>query len=136
MDEERKPEYPPAGPTPEKLKQDLAWYLTLLLIIMVACLPGFFCSLFYLSTVPDVTWRRGELTYDRLWMAREDGPVGIAYESQRINERLSDEEVCVVNKLRYFLWTEVEGGNQNAQYSQLMTKTEQGWRSSGQTCSP
>jgi hypothetical protein len=125
----------PAAISPqEKLKQDVAWYLTLLLVIMVACLPGFLCSLYYLSTVPDVTWQRGDLTYDRVWMARERAPVGIAYETQRIHENISAEEICVVNTIRYFLWNEVEGGDQNSRYSQLMVKTDNGWQSNGQSC--
>ena len=125
--------------TPEKptLQQNIAWYLTLLLIIMVACMPGVLCSLYYLSTVPDITWQRGtdDLTVDRIWIERIRGPVGIGYETQRIKERLSDDEVCIKTTIRYYLWrTSRRDPVEGATYHQIHAKTQYGWQSTGQPC--
>jgi len=116
------------------LKRDIAWYLTLLLLILVTCMPSPLCFLYYLSTVPDVTWQRGDLTYDRVWMARRRGPVGLGYESQRVSERRDDGQVCVTNTVRYLLWEEAGEAAEGAKFSRLFTRTDHGWQPTGEEC--
>ena len=118
------------------LQQNIAWYLTLLLITLVACMPCTLCSLYYLSAVPDITWHRGsyDLTVDRIWMARLRGPVGVGYETQRVTETIADDQVCVTNTIRYFLWSDAGEEAEGAEFSRLFAKTPQGWRATGEVC--
>jgi len=118
------------------LQQNIAWYLTLLLITLVACMPCTLCSLYYLSTVPDITWRRGryDLTVDRIWMARLRGPVGLGYETQRVTRTISADQVCVTNTIRYFLWSDAGEETGGTEFSRLFGKTETGWRATGEGC--
>lgn len=125
--------------TPEQptFQENVAWFFTLLLIILVACLPGFLCSLFYLSTVPDVTWQRGreDLTIDRIWMARLRGPVGIGLESQRVTDRINETQICVATNVRYLLWRDPDNESlENAKYSRIYHLTDQGWQMTADTC--
>ena len=105
--------------------------------VLVACMPGFLCALYYLSTVPDVTWQRGQqgLTIDRVWMARaRRSPVGIGYESQRVTRAIADDKVCVTNTIHYFLWSDAGEAADGANYSRLFAKTDYGWQATGETC--
>ena len=118
-------------------QQTITWYLTLLLIAMVACMPGAMCSLYYLSTVPDVAWTRGRegLTVDRIWMARaRRGPVGLGYETQRITDTLADEALCVTTTVRYLLWSSAGSDAEGATYQHKFTQTDYGWQSTGESC--
>jgi hypothetical protein len=116
------------------LKRDIAWYLTLLLLILVTCSPGPLCFLYYLSTVPDVTWQRGDLTYDRLWMVRAPGPAGLGYERQRVKQSLADDRVCVANTVRYFLWQAAGEAAEGVRFSQVFRETANGWQPTGESC--
>lgn len=135
--------HPEASEQPDDMEpkptaqQNLAWYLTLLLLTAVACMPGILCSLYYLSTVPDITWQRGSrnLTMDRIWMARVRGPIGIGYQSQRVSEVYNDSRVCVLNSVQYYLWRRprreaVENGSSKIVY----ILNEGQWQSSGESC--
>ncbi|MEM7032712.1 MAG: hypothetical protein AAF629_24375 [Chloroflexota bacterium] len=88
------------------IADNFTWYFSLVLIVLVVCSPCMVCSLFYLNSVPDITWQRGsrDLTMDRIWMAQSQGPIGIGYQWQRVDAEISDTEVCVSNAVRYFLW--------------------------------
>jgi len=123
--------------TQEKFKQDLAWYLTLLLIVLVTCTPGPLCSLFYLSRVPDVTWQRGRenLTVDRIWMARlRRGPIGVGYETQRITQTFSETDLCVTTTIRYFLWSDAGDDTTGTTYHLRYTKIGPNWQPTGASC--
>ena len=43
---------------PNKLQQQLNWYLSLVVIFLLLIIPPILCGLLYLSRVPDVTWER------------------------------------------------------------------------------
>lgn len=117
-----------------KFQQQLNWYLSLFVVTLMLVVPPILCSLFYLSQVPEVMWQRDDqLTFDRIWMHRERRPVGIAYQSQRIVEFYSPDEVCVQNDLRFFLWgrsTEAEPATSNLR----LMLVENRWQSTGEKC--
>jgi hypothetical protein len=120
---------------PSTLERHLNRYVSILLLLVVAVVPTIMCGLLYLSRVPDVTWQRGELTYDRVWLARTRRPVGIGYETQRIRGQFGEGGVCVENKVRFFLWSRSPDLNGlNAAYAQSMVLTEYGWQATGQAC--
>ena len=121
----------------EKLKEEVGFYASLLLIILVTCAPGFLCSLYYLSTVPDVTWQRGDkdLTIDRVFMLHvKRSPVGLGYETWRVSETLSDDEACVAISIRYLLWSDAGDEAQSAKVSQRFARGQSGWQATGQPC--
>lgn len=118
-------------------QDNLTWYLTLLLLTLVACMPGVLCSLYYLSTVPDVTWQRGDhnLTMDRIWMAQVSGPIGIGHQKQRVTEVYEDDRLCVADSVQYYLWRqprreEVDNGSSETVYVMQNGR----WQSSGEAC--
>ncbi len=119
---------------PSKLQQQINWYLSLLVLFLFVTVPPILCGLFYLSQVPEVMWQgEGNLTYDRIWMYRERRPLGIAYQTQRVIETYSPTEVCVENKLRFFLWGSSERAEE-ATISQKMVFVDSQWQSTGQAC--
>lgn len=124
-----------ASSPPKRIGQEIGWYFSLLLVILVACLPGLLCSLFYLSTVPDVTWRHGELAYTRVWMVQEKGPIGLALERQRVQNRPAADQACVRTIVRYLFWQQPDEAGRNSRYSRLYSHTDQGWQATGQRCS-
>ncbi|MFQ5612622.1 MAG: hypothetical protein ACE5H9_10870 [Anaerolineae bacterium] len=120
----------------DPLRQNISWYGSLLLVLIIAIVPTALCGLFYLSRVPDVTWRRGDLTHDRLWLARVPQPIGLGFESQRPATSYSDHEVCVEVNVRFLLWSRPGDfrQDQNVSYSQVLVLTERGWQPNGQDC--
>jgi hypothetical protein len=140
-DPEEEIEYLEEEPDPlspsQKLKEEVGFYASLLLIILVTCAPGFLCSLYYLSTVPDVTWQRGNdgLIIDRVFMVRaRRSPIGLGYETWRVSETLSNDEVCVTISIRYLLWSDAGDEAQGARVSQRFTRGQSGWQARGQPC--
>lgn len=130
-------EEPEPRSTSERLKEEVGFYASLLLIILVTCAPGFLCSLYYLSTVPDVTWQRGDdgLTIDRVFMLHlKRSPVGLGYETRRVSDTLSDDEVCVTTTIRYLLWSDAGDEAQGAKVSQRYARSQSGWQTTGQPC--
>lgn len=119
---------------PSKFQENLNWYLSLLVLFLFIVVPPILCSLFYLSQVPDVTWERNDsLTYDRIWLHRDRRPVGLGYQSQRVVVEFSDVEVCVENKLRFFLW----GRSQSAEpgvSSRRMVYIDHQWQPGAEAC--
>lgn len=124
-----------AGENPSTARENLNWTLSLLLALVTLVVPTLLCGLLYLSRVPDVTWQRGDLTYDRVWLARTRRPVGVALESQRVKLEYSEREVCVESHVRFFLWNRSPNlAGQNVVYNQIMVLTDAGWQASGQAC--
>lgn len=117
----------------DRLKERLNWYLALIVLFLFAVIPPALCGLFYLSQVPDVMWQRSEVSYDRIWLYRERRPVGIGYQSHRITESYSDTELCVENKLRFFLWGESSKA-QPATTRQRMVLNDGQWQPTGEPC--
>lgn len=117
-----------------KFQQQLNWYLSLFVLLLVLIVPPILCSLFYLSQVPEVMWQGDDqLTFDRIWMYRERRPLGIAYQTQRVVEFYSPSEVCVQNDLRFFLWgwsTEAR----SASSDHRMVLVDNKWQSTGEKC--
>jgi|GEM_PF-1470897 len=90
---------------PSKLQENINFYLTIVVLILLVILPPLSCGLLYLSRVPDITWGNEDgLTYTRIWMHRERRPVGIAIERQRVIKTYSDAAVCAELRLRFILW--------------------------------
>ena len=115
--------------------ENLSFFLTLLLIILLALVPTCLCGLFYLSRVPDVTWQRGALSYNRLWLADVRGPAGLGFESQWVSKEYSPTEVCVENSVRFFLWSAPPGSaNQDVAYNQRWVLQDGDWQPSGKNC--
>ena len=119
---------------PDKFQEKLNWYLSLLVLFLFFVVPPILCSLLYLSQVPDVTWERNDrLTYDRIWLHRDRRPVGLGYQSQRVVAEFSDIEVCVENKLRFFLW----GRSQSAEpgvSNRRMVYVDHQWQPEAEAC--
>ena len=116
------------------LQEKLNTSLTVIVLALFIIVPPILCSLLYLSQVPDVTWGKDDpLNYTRIWMYRERRPLGIAYQSNRVITEYSETEVCVENRLRFFLW----GSSRQAQAStssQKMVLMEQRWQPTGEAC--
>jgi len=90
---------------PSKTQENINFYLTIVVLILLVILPPLSCGLLYLSRVPDITWGNEDgLTYTRIWMHRERRPVGIAIERQRVIKTYSDAAVCAELRLRFILW--------------------------------
>jgi len=119
---------------PSKLQQQLNWHLSLFVIVLLLIIPPMLCSLLYLSRVPDVTWERSDgITYDRIWLYRDRRPVGIGYQTRRIITESSWSEICVKNRLRFFLWGR-SAAAQPAITNQKMVLVEDQWQSTGEAC--
>ncbi len=119
---------------PSKLQQQLNWYLSLCVILLLLVIPPILCGLLYLSRVPDVTWERSDgITYDRIWLYRERRPVGIGYQTRRIIAEPSWSEICVENRVRFFLWRSSDAA-QPATTSQKMVLVEDQWQPTGEAC--
>jgi hypothetical protein len=117
-----------------KFQQQLNWYLSLVVLFLFVTVPPLLCGLFYLSQVPEVMWEREEkLVYDRLWMYRERRPLGLAYQTQRVIETYSPSEVCVENRLRFFLWGRTEQAEESTS-SHKMVLVDNQWQSTGEAC--
>ena len=134
-DDTETPEAHPA-PNPAQFQETISSILTILVIILVITTPCLSCSLYYLSTVPDVTWQRGsrDLTIDRIRMVDVRGPIGIAYETHRVDDVIDNEQVCVTSRVRYFLWRTPKEAIENASFSQLYRATEAGWQATTEPC--
>jgi hypothetical protein len=106
----------------------------MLVLGLMVIIPPLLCGLFYLSQVQDITWGKNDpLNYTRIWMYRERRPLGIAYQSHRLITEYSETEVCVENKLRFFLWghsNEARGSTS----SQKMVLVDQHWEPTGEAC--
>lgn len=118
---------------PNKLQQDLNWYLSLVVIFLLLVLPPIFCGLLYLSRVPDITLGDGAPTYTRVWMHRERRPVGLGIETRRVTEEYSPTEICVQNRLRFFLWGRSPSADP-ATTEQRMTLVAGQWQPTGERC--
>ena len=119
---------------PSKLQQQLNWYLSLFVIFLLIIIPPILCGLLYLSRVPDVTWERSDgITYDRIWLYRDRRPVGIGYQTRRIIDEPSWDELCVENRLRFFLWGRSDAA-QPATTSQKMALVGDQWQPTGEAC--
>jgi hypothetical protein len=66
-------------------------------------------------------------------MYRERRPLGIAYQSHRVITEYSDTEVCVENRLRFFLWGSSRQAQPNTS-SQKMVLMEERWQPTGEAC--
>jgi hypothetical protein len=119
---------------PTKLQQQINWYLSLFVLILLVFVPPVLCGLFYLSQVPEVMWQRDdELTFDRIWMYRERRPLGIAYQTQRVIQKYNQAEVCVQNSLHFLLWGRSNQA-QPASSSHRMVLVDNHWQSTGEAC--
>jgi len=116
-----------------KLQEKINFYLTIGVFALLIVVPPVLCSLFYLSRVPDVSWGDGSPTYTRIWMHRERRPVGIGYESRRIFVQYSETEICVENKLRFFLWG-TSYRTRPATSHTTMVLVNNHWQQTGQVC--
>ena len=119
---------------PNTWQEKLNWYLSIIVLALLTIAPPILCGLFYLSQVPDITWKHDDgLTLDRIWMHRERRPLGIGYQGQHVLYKYSDTEVCLETKLRFFLWGEsriAEPGTRN----QKMILIDGDWQPTGERC--
>ena len=123
------------APSPS-FKENIIWYFSLLLTLTIICMSLGICSLVYLSQVPDITWRRGDTTYDRIFMVEIEGPAGIGHEAQRTTQTLSDNEICVTTTLSYYLWQEdTEIKTPNTTFSYIFIRSGQKWMITEKECS-
>ncbi len=119
---------------PTKLQEKVNYSLTVVVLVLFFILPFVLCALFYLSQVPDVTWGGIDSpAYTRIWMYRERRPIGIGYESRRIVAEYDDTEICVENRLRFFLWGTSHTA-EPATKQQRMLLVDNRWQPTGQTC--
>ena len=119
---------------PSKLQQQLNWFLSLLVILLLFIIPPLLCGLLYLSRVPDVTWERSDgVTYDRIWLYRERRPVGIGYQTRRVIAEPDSTEICAENGVRFFLWRK-SAEAQPSTYSQKMVLVNDQWQPTGEAC--
>jgi hypothetical protein len=118
---------------PSSLQERINTALTILVLALFIIVPPLLCGLFYLSRVPDISWGDAPLNYSRIWMHRERRPVGIGYQSHRVITEYSETEVCVENKLRFFLWGRSRGA-EPATSSQKMVLVDQDWQATGEAC--
>lgn len=117
-----------------KLQEQINFYLTVVVLFLFVVIPPILCGLLYLSRVPDVTWDRNDgLTYDRIWMYRERRPVGIGYQNHRVVAKYSATEVCVKNRLRFFLWGAARRAEPSTT-SQKMVFIDNRWQPTGEPC--
>lgn len=117
------------------LKDNLMWYASLGLIFLFICASFMLCSIFYLAQVPDITWEHEDVAYTRIFLVRSRGPVGIAYQTQRMGETTEQGEVCVTTKVRYLLWKNAPDiQNQNAETRLIYLNTATGWQPTGKIC--
>ena len=119
---------------PGKLQEQINFYLTIIVLLLLVVTPPVGCALIYLSRVPDVTWDRDDgITYDRIFMHRERRPVGLGYQSQRITTRYGPTEACAENRLRFFLWGDARE-TEPVNYSQRIVFNNEHWQLTGQPC--
>ena len=118
---------------PSKTQQNLNWYLSLVVIALLLILPPIFCGLLYLSRVPDVTFGDGTPTYTRVWLHRERRPVGLGIETRRIVAEYSPTDICVQNRLRFFLWGRSPSADPTTTELQMTLVAGQ-WQPTGEGC--
>jgi hypothetical protein len=72
---------------------------------------------FLLATQGELAWRRGRgnLEVDRVFLINEPGASGLGYEAARLS---GGNSLCARTTVRYFLWRDDEGVEQNADYCQ------------------
>lgn len=117
-----------------KIQEQVNWYLSLVVLFLFLVIPPILCGLLFLSQVPDVTWGGdNNLSYTRIWMYRERRPLGIGYESRKVVERYSETEVCVQNRLRFFLWGKSREASPTTSET-LMVFLNDRWQPSGENC--
>ena len=116
------------------LQEKINLVLTIIVLVLLIIAPPVFCGLLYLSRVPDVTWgNESGLTYSRIWMHRDRGVKGIAYQSQRVVAEYSDSEVCAETRLRFFLWSESKKA-EPASSTRAMVFANNRWQPNGEEC--
>lgn len=119
---------------PSKFQEKVNFYLTITVLVLFLIVPPLLCSLFYLSQVPDITWGdETSPTYIRIWLHRERRPVGLGYESRSIVEQYSDTEICVENKLRFFLWGRSDRAEPATSRMGMML-VDHRWQPTGEKC--
>ncbi len=74
----------------------------------------------------ELAWRRGpnNAEVDRIFLLNEPGYAGLGYEAARLYGPVeSDGVTCVTVAVRYLLWRNDEGVQQNADYCQCIDAT-------------
>ena len=119
---------------PGKFQQKFNFFLSLVVIFLLIVVPPMLCGLLYLSRVPDVTWERSDgVSFDRIWLYRERGPAGLAYQSRRTIATYNPTEICAQNKLRFWLWRKSAQALPSVS-SQRMILVEGRWQPTGEAC--
>jgi hypothetical protein len=118
---------------PGKLQQEVSWYLSLVVLFLVILVPPLLCGLLYLSQVPDITWHGSGPTYDRIWLYRERRPLGIAYQSQRVIKAYNPTELCIENRLRFYLWGQAKEAEESTTTHKFVRLGE-AWQPTGEGC--
>jgi hypothetical protein len=101
--------------------------------LLIMSLP--LCA-FILATQGEVAWRRGpgNLEVDRVFLVNEPNASGLGYEAARTTGEAG--AVCLRTSLRYFLWRNDEGVDQNTDYCQCYTPDASGALQVSGACSP
>jgi len=119
---------------PSVIQEKINLVLTVVVLVLLIVAPPIFCGLLYLSRVPDVTWGSNDgLSYSRIWMYRDRGPKGIAYQSQSVVEEYSDTEVCAEHRLRFLLWGESKKAEPSTS-NRVMVFANNRWQPNGEEC--
>jgi len=131
---ENNPQAIPSKTQPGKMKQNINWYLSWVVIALLIILPPIWCGFLYLSSVPEVIWEDSDgISFDRIWMYRERRPVGIGYQSRRVIEEYSPTEVCAETQLRFFLWGKSREADP-ATAAHVLTFANNRWQPTGEEC--
>jgi hypothetical protein len=74
----------------------------------------------------ELAWRRGpnNAEVDRIFLLNEPGYAGLGYEAARLNSPVDGDSVaCVTVAVRYLLWRNDEGVQQNADFCKCFDTT-------------
>ncbi|MGQ0601513.1 MAG: hypothetical protein ACT4QE_07435 [Anaerolineales bacterium] len=91
---------------------------------------------FILATQGELVWRRGPGNgeVDRVFLVNEPDASGLGYEAARLTGPAGT--VCARTTVRYFLWRNDEGVDQNADYCQCYTTNARGALQASGACNP
>lgn len=91
--------------------------LGLLSLILVPC--------FGLTLVlqRELTWQRGPLEVERVWLINETDMAGLAYSSTRINISTPEGQTCVQTSVTFWLW---RGASETVTYCECYALTPAG----------
>jgi hypothetical protein len=93
---------------------------------------------FWLAVQRELSWTRGPggLVQDRLFYIDEPRAGGLGYLAARViqDQTATGGPLCVRTRVTYWLWRDVEGGDQNADFCQCYTRAAAAFQLTAAAC--